>query len=215
MLELAPENMATLAAATVGIGAITLGSKQLSDPETATSGKLKIMLGGAAMCYTAYTGDDPRYLLPELLIVATGAKSYLESQFEVIKTQTDKISKGLERGLITAAAVGIMTKLILDGDISGTQEALAPTGLLALGIAFGLNPQTDKEQLIYRLLSNSGAAILVAGSGLDLKDALDAQNNTGAVMSGAFLGLNLVFLVSEAAELYKKYRNKVQTTIDK
>ncbi len=218
-IKLSPLDIATLVAGATGVGAIMKGSAEYKgingteqDEKIAEGASLKIFIGTAAMTVTAVLAGNPRYAAPEALAFTTSGKNWLTNKFPEslgkIREQLQSLP-GFEkwsRFIVPVVATSILVGLVVNGNISNVQEALAPLGLASLSTAFEMTPKTDKQKLLYRFLTIFGGSSLIAGSGLDLATS---EAMVGKIMSGCFLALNTAYTFFEIKNLISEKTKKV------
>lgn len=204
----------TIVTAVGGIGLTVRGSKRYEHSADLTGevqdennevASRDIAAGGGLMLSLAALGGDPRYWVPQIFLAGNSLKSYLRNKFEAVDNIIEAVPKQVLDVVVVSIAVSIMVGLVLTGEIDSVRTALAPLGLSALGIAYGLDQKTKMDELIYRILTVSGGGLLTAGAGLDLTHAEELR---AQVMSGSFLGLNAYFLASEGVSLAKNLQRK-------
>lgn len=211
LLDLSRTYGAELLTATLGALGIVLVNKGSSQyaraAETSDSGQAQelvreasanILLGASAMTMTAAAAGNPLFAYPEAIIVLTSLKPYLESRYPQIEALLTKCkATAILTG--TALAGGVVTISTYAQDVG---DALPAAGLSALGAAFTIG-NDETRQGIYRALTLSGGSALLVGSTLSLQESVQQHNSVGAVMSGVFLALNVLFTSNEFKEARK------------
>ncbi len=214
--DLTAKDYATLVAGTIGVGSVMKGIHEYkgldgaeSEEEVSAIKKRAsswILGGNLAMLSTTALAWSPKYFFPEVLAAITGAKSWLEAHhpdiFEAIKQNVEKAIQ-LPRAEICAAmgAVGVMTGLVLSGEIQSVPGGLASLGISILSIAYNMVPDTAQKEKIFYAMTHLGGGALVAGPGFDLAKA---TANAGKIMSFAFLTLNSIFTVDQIRIVWPK-----------
>lgn len=154
-----------------------------------------VALGAVGMSATAFAAGNPLFAYPEAVAVIGALKPYTESLSPYLKDKFGMVKLGM---IIKAAAVGVGTWTA--ASFAETPlETLPPMSLAALTVAFS----GGVKQEIYRLLTVAGGTGLIVGSAASGINAMQDQNAVGAIMSSAFLALNLLFTRNELKEAQK------------
>jgi hypothetical protein len=164
-------------------------------------------LGAVGMAATAFAAGNPLFAYPEVIAVIGALKPY----FETLSPMLKNASKKLRLDAIVKAAAVVVGTTTASLYASSPMETLPPISLGALTVAFSGNV----KQEVYRLLTLSGGTGLIVGSAAAGVNAMQENNAVGAIMSGAFFALNVLFTRNEWNEAQKigGMRRLVQETV--